>query len=267
MDIFIKPIMLGIVEGITEFLPVSSTGHLLIAEQLLKSHETDAFNVLIQVGPIIAVTVVFWKHILKLFAGLGDRATRDELIKLGSCFMLTGIAGLIVKKLGFTLPESIVPIAAATLIGAFVIFFAEWKVKGKELGDTITWGIVVAVAAGQILAAVFPGTSRSGAAVIACLLLGLSRPSAVRFSFLVGIPTMFAAGALEIYKEGVKEGHAAALAAPEALIAFAVATITAWIVVVWLLRYVQKNTFIPFAWYRVVLGCGMIGLLSLGILR
>jgi undecaprenyl-diphosphatase len=266
MHEFINAIILGIVEGVTEFLPVSSTGHLLIAEHLLRVHMTDAFNVLIQVGPIVAVTLVFWKRIWELLTGFKNALLRDELIKLAACFILTGIVGFGAKKLGLKLPETVVPIAIATLAGAFVIFWAEWRTKGKTLGEVITWPVVVAVAAGQILAAVFPGTSRSGAAIIAALLLGLSRPAAVRFAFLVGIPTMFAAGGLQLH-EAIKAGQAAQLTSAPAITAFVFATVTAWLAVVWLLRYVQSRTFVPFAWYRIGLGIVMIALLAAGMMK
>lgn len=260
----LNAVILGIVEGITEFLPVSSTGHLLIAESLLKCRESDAFNVLIQVGPIVAVTLVFWKHIMKLLTGLGDPQTRDELLKLVTSFVLTGIGGLIAKKMGLKLPETLMPIAVATLVGGVVIFLVEMRAKGRVLSEKITWWVAIAVAAGQLLAAVFPGTSRSGATVMAALLLGLSRPAAVRFAFLVGIPTMFAAGALQL-KEAVSAGQTPALIAPEAITAFVIATITAWLAVVWLLKFVQSNNFIPFAWYRVGLGIVMFALMALKV--
>ena len=262
---FLHSVILGIVEGITEFLPVSSTGHLLITEHLLNVHKSDAFNVLIQVGPIVAVTLVFWKDILGFITGFRDKATRGELTKLVVSFMLTGIAGLIAKKAGLELPENVLHIAMATILGAFVIFWIEQRVKGKTLSDTVTWRVAVAVAAGQMLAAVFPGTSRSGAAIMAALLLGLSRPKAVRFAFLVGIPTMFAAGGLQI-KEAIDAGQVAELTNPAAIAAFIVATVTAWLSVVWLLRFVQRNTFVAFAWYRLGLGAVMIALLALGVM-
>lgn len=266
MDHFINAIILGIVEGITEFLPVSSTGHLLIAESLLKSHQSDAFNVLIQVGPIVAVTLVFWNHIVGLITGFGNAEKRNEVIKLAASFLLTGIGGLIITKMGLKLPETVLPIAIATLVGGAVIFFIEQHAKKRTLSDVITWPIAIAVALGQLLAAVFPGTSRSGAAVMAALLLGLARPTAVRFAFLVGIPTMFAAGALKI-KETIDLGQSAALLTPEAITAFIVATVTAWLSVVWLLKYVQKKDFIPFVWYRFALGFVMLGLLATNMLK
>jgi len=266
MEHFVNAIILGIVEGITEFLPVSSTGHLLIAEGLLKSKQSDAFNVLIQVGTIVAVTLVFWKYILGLITGLGNAQKRDEVIKLGASFILTGIGGLIATKLGLKLPETVLPIAIATLLGGVAIFFIERHAKKLTLTDAVTWPVAIAVALGQLLAAVFPGTSRSGAAVMAALLLGISRPSAVRFAFLVGIPTMFAAGGLKI-KETVQAGQGAALTSPETLIAFVVATVTAWLSVLWLMKFVQTKNFIPFAWYRLVLGCALIGLMAANVVK
>jgi undecaprenyl-diphosphatase len=266
MNGFIDAVVLGLVEGLTEFLPVSSTGHLLIAEGLLKSQQSDAFNILIQIGPIVAVTLVFWKYILSLLTGIGNPEKRDELLKLSVSFLLTGIGGLIAKKAGLSLPETVVPIAIATLVGGGIIYLIEQHAKGKKLTETVTWGVAVAVAAGQLLAAVFPGTSRSGAAVMAALVLGLARPAAVRFAFLVGIPTMFAAGAFQL-KEMMELGQGSELLKPETLTAFIVATITAWASVVWLLKFVQTRNFIPFVWYRFGLGIVLLALLSSNIIQ
>jgi len=262
----IDAIILGLVEGITEFLPVSSTGHLLIVQSLLKNQQTDAFNIAIQMGPILAVTVVFWKHLWELATGLRNPAKRDEAIKLCASFGLTGAAGLVAKKMGLELPEHVLPVALATLIGALVIFWVERKARSTKASETITWGIVVVVAIGQVLAMVFPGTSRSGAAVMAALLLGLSRPAAVRFAFLVGIPTLLAAGCLEI-KEAVEKGQAASLLSLESIVAFVIATVTAWLSVVWLLKFVQTRDFKPFAWYRLALGGVLLALVAAGILH
>jgi undecaprenyl-diphosphatase len=262
----IDAIILGLVEGITEFLPVSSTGHLLITQAILGRQQSDAFNIAIQMGPIIACTLVFWRHILELVTGFHKPDNRDEVFKLLASFGLTGAAGLIAKKLGMELPETVLPVALATLIGAFVIFAVERRAHSHTLSNTITWGVAVAVACGQVLAMVFPGTSRSGAAVMAALLLGLARPAAVRFAFLVGIPTLLSAGCLEL-KDAIEAGQGAALLSAESLVAFAVATITAWISVVWLMKFVQKSDFKVFAWYRLVLGCALIALVIAGILK
>jgi len=222
--------------------------------------------VLIQVGPIIAVTLVFWRHILDLLTGWNTPSKRDELTKLAASFLITGVLGFTAKKLGMKLPETLIPIAFATLVGGFVILWAEQRAHKRRLTDTITWGIAIAVGLGQVLAAIFPGTSRSGATVIAALLLGMARPSAVRFAFLVGIPTMFAAGGLQI-KEAIKAGQSAVLLAPETLVAFAVATVTAWISVVWLLKFVQSRDFKPFAYYRIALGTLLLCLVASGVMQ
>jgi undecaprenyl-diphosphatase len=262
MDI-ISAIILGIVEGITEYLPISSTGHLLTAEHLLNIKTSDAFNVLIQIGPILAVCLVYWKDIISLFAGLKDADTRDEFIKLSVTFILTSILGLMAKIFGLKLPETVLPIALALVIGGVIIFIAEYLVKGKKLSTKYTWGMVFAVAISQLVAAIFPGTSRSGAVVVAALILGISRVSAVRFAFLVGIPTMLAAGAIQL-KEAIELGQQAELYAPTTLVAFAVATITAWFSVVWLLKFVQTNTFKPFGWYRIIFGVILLALIAVG---
>jgi len=262
----IDAILLGLVEGITEFLPVSSTGHLLITQAILGRQQTDAFNIAIQMGPIIACTLVFWKHIVELITGFNKPENRSEVIKLIASFGLTGVVGLVAKHFGLKLPETVLPVAIATLVGAFVIFAVERRAHSRILSNNITWAVAIAVAGGQVLAMVFPGTSRSGAAVMAALLVGLARPSAVRFAFMVGIPTLLAAGCLEL-KEAIQAGQGAALLSTESMVAFAVATVTAWISVVWLMKFVQTRDFKPFAWYRLVLGTVLIALVIAGVLR
>ena len=244
-----EAIIIGLVEGLTEFLPISSTGHMLIAEAFLQNRYSDAFYVLIQVGPIAACTLVFWKDILAL--------NKDYIIKLFAAFFITGIGGLIAKKCGLKLPETIFPVTLAVLIGAFVIFAVEYKSKKRTLNSNLTWAVAVAVAIGQLSAAIFPGASRSGMAIMGALIVGFARPDAVRFAFLVGIPTMFAAGSYELFKE-IKAGNTQDLVSPEAIVAYFVATISAWLSVVWLMKFVQTKNFIPFAWYRVALGIALL---------
>jgi undecaprenyl-diphosphatase len=254
-----EAIIIGLVEGLTEFLPVSSTGHMLIVEHIMGSKQSDAFNVLIQVGPIIAVALVFWRDILNFLTKWKDPAQRDYVYKLAAAFALTGVGGFIAKKIGLKLPEEILPVAMALVMGAFVIFVVESRAKRMQLNSSITWGIVVAVAAGQLLAAIFPGASRSGMAIMGALMLGLARPEAVKFSFLVGIPTMLAAGGYQLLS-AVKAGETQDLLTPEALVAYTVATVTAWLTVVWLLKFVQTRNFIPFAWYRIALGLALFAI-------
>ena len=253
----LESLLLGFVEGMTEFFPVSSTGHLLLVESWLHIHKSDAFNVLIQVGPILAVAVVFYKSILSLLTDLRNPTTRDELAKLIACVGIIGVGGLLMKKLGLELPETPTPVAIALLVGGVAIFAVEAYAKRQNLRDGLGWNAVFAVAAGQLLAAAFPGTSRSGAAVLAAMLFSTARPAAVRFAFLSGIPIMIAAGGLEL-KDAAKTGELATLFTLETLAAFAVATVVAFATVVWLMRWVQTKDFRPFGYYRIVVGLLML---------
>ncbi len=254
MPDWIVVIILGIVEGITEFIPVSSTGHLLIAEKLLHVHKSDLFNVVIQCGAVIAVLPLFPQRLYKFVFELRDKETQSYLLKIFTAFAITGVGGLILKHYKVKLPEELTPVAWALLIGGVAFVAAEFFLRGKKLSSEITWTIVLAVGLGQLVAAIFPGTSRSGSTILFSLLLGLSRPAATEFSFLVGIPTMLAAGGLEIFK-GMR--HPEPLAPHEnwglLLLATAVAAVVSFIAVKWLLRYVQTHTFTVFGWYRIVL--------------
>jgi undecaprenyl-diphosphatase len=253
----IDSIILGLVEGATEFIPVSSTGHLLVAEHLLGAHRGEAFNVLIQVGPILASALVLRHRLARWFLQFSDPAVRAEVFQVLFAFLVTGLGGFILEKAGLKLPESILPVAVATLVGAPVIFLIERHATTHPPRGGFSWSLAIAIAAAQLLAAAFPGTSRSGACVMAGLLIGASRPAAVEFSFLVGIPTMLAAGGYKLVKE-FKHGGAGELATADSVVAFAVATVVAFFVVRWLLDYVRSSTFIPFAWYRLALGIGLL---------
>ena len=187
-------IILGIVEGITEFIPISSTGHLLIAEKLLHVAKSDLFNVVIQCGAVIAVLPLFPQRLYKFVFELGDKETQGYLLKMLTAFIITCIGGFIIDKQGIKLPEQLAPVAWALLLGGVAFIVIEFFLRGKKLNTEVTWTIAVAVGLGQLVAAVFPGTSRSGSTIMFCLLLGLARPAATEFSFLVGIPTMLAAG-------------------------------------------------------------------------
>jgi undecaprenyl-diphosphatase len=254
MPDWIAVVILGIVEGITEFLPVSSTGHLLLTEHVLKVRQSDLFNIVIQCGAVIAVLPLFPQRLYKFVFEWRQKETQDYLLKILAAFVITGAAGFILDKKGFKLEENPVPIAWALLIGGVAFLAIEWHLRGKKLSADITWPIVFAVALGQLLAAVFPGSSRSGSTILLSLLLGLSRPAATEFSFLVGIPTMLAAGALKIFKA---VHHPDPLAPHEnwglVLLATAIASVVSFIAVKWLLRYIQTHTFNVFGWYRVAL--------------
>ena len=254
MNDWIIALILGIVEGITEFIPVSSTGHLLVAERMMHIEKSDLFNIVIQCGAVIAVLPLFPERIYKFIFEWRQKETRDYLLKILVAFGITGVAGLIIDKHGFKLPESPTPIAIALLVGGLAFLAVEFFLRGKKLGTEITWTIAVAVAIGQLIAATCPGASRSGATIVFCLLLGLNRSAATEFSFLVGIPTMMAAGGWKIFQSF---HHPDALAPKEdwGLLIFTsvVAAIVSFVAVKWLLRYVQTHTFNLFGFYRIAL--------------
>ena len=254
MPDWIAVVILGIIEGITEFIPVSSTGHLLLAEHLLKVHESDLFNIVIQCGAVIAVLPLFPQRIYKFVFEWRQKETQDYLLKMLAAFVITGAVGFVLVKKGFRLEENPVPIAWALLIGGVAFLAIEWWLRGKKMRNEITWPIVFAVAVGQLIAAVFPGSSRSGSTILLALLLGLNRPAATEFSFLVGIPTMLAAGGLTIFKA---LHHPVANAPHEnwglVLLATVIASVVSFIAVKWLLRYVQTHTFNVFGLYRIAL--------------
>ena len=252
-------VLLGVIEGLTEFLPVSSTGHLLLVENSrLLPQQSELFNVVIQAGAVLAVFFAFSGRIKRLLLTLRERETRDYLIKLIVAFGITGVGGLLAKKAGFTLPKSLGPVAWATLIGGVLILVIEWWVRRRQLGPRITWTIAVAVGLAQLLAAVFPGTSRAGATIIFALALGLNRPVATEFSFLLGIPTLLVASAYEIFRDLKHPGLDTPTNWSMVLLGSIVSAIVAFAVVKWLVRWVQTHTFVAFGWYRIALGLLMI---------
>jgi undecaprenyl-diphosphatase len=233
-------------------LPISSTGHLLVAEHWLGAR-SDTFNVVIQAGAILAVTLIYRQRLWQLATGLRDAQNRDYAAKLAVAFLITAVLGFIVTKLGFKLPERITPVAWAFVIGGVWMIAAEYFAAKRPDDAKVSWLVAILVGLAQIVAAIFPGTSRSAATIFIAMLAGTSnRPAATEFAFLVGIPTMFAASGYELLK-AVKAGDVhedwTAL-----IIAFVVSTITAFVAVKWLLGYIRSHNFMPFAIYRIVLG-------------
>ncbi len=262
MPDWIAVVLLGIVEGVTEFLPVSSTGHLLIAERWLHIHQSDLFNIVIQSGAVLAVIPLFRQRFNQFLFRWRERATQDYALKIVLACVLTGGPGYLLEKRGFKLPEELQPVAWALLIGGIGFVVIEAWLRGKSLREQVTWAVAIAVGLGQIVAAVFPGASRSGTTILLCLLLGLARPAATEFCFIVGIPTMLAAGGLKIFKA---LHHPPPGVAPEhwgmVLLGFVVSAVVSFIAVKWLLRYVQTHTFTAFGWYRI----GLALLIAIGI--
>src|SRR6185369_11836041 len=149
-------IISGIVEGMTEFIPVSSTGDLLIAEKILRVYQSDLFNVVIQCGAVIAVLPLFPQRLYKFVFELGDRETQDYLLKIFTAFVITGVGGLALKHFKVKLPEELTPVAWALLIGGIAFVAVEFFLRGKKLNNEITWTVVFAVGLAQLVAAIFP---------------------------------------------------------------------------------------------------------------
>lgn len=253
--------VLGIIEGITEFLPISSTAHLLIAEHWLP-RQSDLFNIVIQSGAVIAVLPVFPDRLRQFIFRWREKAVRDYALKLLLAFVVTGVGGLILDKSGFKLPETLTPVAWAMFLGGIAFLLVERWLRGRSTHPSVTWTVAALVGAAQLVAAVFPGTSRSGATILLMLLFGISRPAATEFSFLVGVPTMLAAGGLKIF-EALR--HPSPNAMPEhwgmVAVAFLVSGVISFIAVKWLLRYIQTHTFVLFGWYRIALAGFLFALL------
>ena len=254
MPAWLAVTILGIIEGVTEFLPISSTGHLLLVENAgWLPRQSDLFNITIQSGAALAVLLAFGGRLRDLLGRWDEPAARAYLMKLALAFVITGAGGLAIKRLGFGLPKETAPIAWATLIGGVAILAVEWSLRARPSVSQVSWAMAVAVAMGQLLAAMFPGTSRSAATILLIMLLGLSRPVATEFSFLVGVPTLLAAGGLEMMQA---LRHSTGPPTDWGLLALGtlVSAVTAFAAVRWLLRWIQTHSFVPFGWYRVALG-------------
>ena len=267
MTDLLAALLLGIIEGITEFLPISSTGHLLIAERWL-GHRSDLFNVSIQAGAILAVVAIYRQRLWGIAVGFRQRENYDYAIKLGVAFGVTAVGGLLVKQLGWELPDDVRPIAWALILGGVWMLLAEHFAakRAAALGERteITWTVAILVGIAQVIAGVFPGTSRSGATIFVALLAGTtSRVAATEFAFLVGIPTMFAATGYELLSV-FKDGGGANEDWGALAVAFVASAITAFVAVKWLLVYIQTHRFTAFAVYRFVLGAALLMIIPPG---
>ncbi|MDZ4788055.1 MAG: undecaprenyl-diphosphate phosphatase [Blastochloris sp.] len=258
MPEWLQTIILGIIEGITEFLPISSTGHLIIAQHFFGEVRSEFFNIGIQSGAVLAVVLIYWRKILTLIVEWKQPANFSYLLKGAAAFAITVVLALVCKKLGFQLPDDPEPIAWAVLIGAFLIFAAEYHLKSRKPIEHITWIIAISIGLAQVVAAIFPGSSRSGCTIMLAMLLGTSRVAATEFSFLLGIPTLLAASGYSFISELKEKGSLPAQEYQQFALGFVVSTIVAFLAVRWLLNYIRTKDFIPFAWYRLALGTGLL---------
>ena len=252
---------MGIVEGVTEFLPISSTGHLILAGSVLgfTDAKSKVFDIAIQTGAILAVILVYWERIRGTVASL----PRESQAQTFSLNVVIGVLPAIV--LGLLLGGAIQAhlfkpqvVAAALIVGGFIILWAERRqqqaVRIHEVDDMKGWD-ALKVGLAQCVALI-PGMSRSGATIIGGMLLGLSRRTATDFSFYLAIPTLVGAGAYSLWKQR-------ALLSMGDLPMFGIGLffsfISAWVCVRWLLRYIASNSFVPFAWYRILFGLAVLG--------
>jgi undecaprenyl-diphosphatase len=266
--LLIKAAILGIVEGLTEFLPISSTGHLIMAEDLLNFNDEKGkvFEIVIQFAAILAVCWEYRAKIMTVAAGLsGDRASQRFAMNLFIAFLPAAVLGLLFAKAIKAHLFAPVPVALAFIIGGIVILWAE-KREHKitvQSADDMGWKDALKVGCAQAFALI-PGTSRSGATIIGGLLFGLSRKAATEFSFFLAIPTLTAA---TLY-EAVKYRH---LFHAEDIGILAVGNITsfisAFLCVRWLLRYISHHDFTVFAWYRIAFGLVVLGTDYAGIVN
>ncbi|AGU50804.1 undecaprenyl-diphosphatase UppP [Variovorax paradoxus B4] len=258
MDIvlLVKAAVMGIVEGLTEFLPISSTGHLILAGSLLGFDDDKAkvFDIAIQTGAIFAVILVYWQKIHSTVVALPRQPKARRLaINVVLGFIPAVVLGLVFGKMIKAHLFTPVVVASTFIIGGFIILWAEKRPPGSvriEHVDDMTMWDALKVGLVQCFAMI-PGTSRSGSTIIGGMLLGLSRQAATDFSFFLAIPTLIGAGAYSLYKERALLSVADI---PLFSVGLVFSFISAWLCVRWLLKYISTHDFIPFAWYRIAFG-------------
>jgi undecaprenyl-diphosphatase len=254
--LLLKVVTLGIVEGLTEFLPISSTGHLILVGTLLDFNDArgKAFEVVIQTGAMLAIIWEYRARFLGLFKALtGDAAALAFARNLAIAFLPAAVLGLLFSKLIKAYLFQPVPVALAFIVGALVILWVERKPHTARIETVDAMSALDALKLGLAQAlALIPGTSRSGATIIGGLLFGLSRKAATEFSFFLAVPTLLAAGVYDLYKQrdllGVSD-------VPVFLVGSIAALVSAFFCVRWLIRFVSGHDFRPFAWYRIAFGC------------
>ncbi|MET3493152.1 undecaprenyl-diphosphate phosphatase [Variovorax boronicumulans] len=259
MDIvlLVKAAVMGIVEGLTEFLPISSTGHLILAGSLLGGfgdNRGKVFEIAIQTGAIFAVILVYWQKIKSTVVALprqpkAQRLALNILIGFLPAVVLGLLFGKVIKAHLF-IPTVV---ASTFIIGGFIILWAEKRPPGSvrvEHVDDLTHWDALKVGLVQCFAMI-PGTSRSGSTIIGGMLLGLSRQAATDFSFFLAIPTLIGAGVYSVYKE---RALLSAADIPLFAVGLVFSFISAWLCVRWLLKFISTHNFIPFAWYRIAFG-------------
>jgi undecaprenyl-diphosphatase len=253
----LKAAVMGVVEGLTEFLPISSTGHLILAGSLLGGFDTErgkVFEIAIQTGAIFAVILVYWQRLSTTVTRLGSsRDAQRFVLNVLIGFLPAVVLGLAFGKTVKAHLFTPVIVASAFIVGGLIILWAERRPASSvrvSSVDDMTPLDALKVGLVQCFAMV-PGTSRSGSTIIGGMLMGLSRQTATDFSFFLGIPTLIGAGVYSLYKE---RAHLSTADMPMFLVGLVFSFLSAWLCVRWLLRYVATHNFVPFAWYRIAFG-------------
>src|SRR3954452_6802838 len=269
MPILLIAIILGIVEGVTEFIPVSSTGHLILATELLgfDAERWSAFNVIIQLGAILAIVVLYWRTFWAVLEGLikanpmSWRFVRNILI----AFLPSAILGfLLINKIELLLGNAVV-VAIAFILGGIAILVIERVVKQTDIVGVAEMPLKTVIGVGFIQClAMIPGVSRSGATILGGLSLGVERRTAAEFSFFLAIPTMVGATALELVKHhDTLVAGASGVGFGAVAVGFIVSFVVAIVVVKTFVHYISRHGFAPFAWYRIAVGAAALAWLSM----
>lgn len=262
---FIKAIILGIVEGITEWLPISSTGHMILVDQFLVLNTTDAFKdmffVVIQLGAILAVVVMYFKRLIPFTLKGGFKLDMDKIsmwLKILVASIPAGVVGILFDDVFTRLFYNYQTVAIMLILFGILFIIVENKNRNQipivKSIDRINYRLAFAIGVFQLIAAVFPGTSRSGATIVGALMLGVSRTVATEFTFFLAIPAMFGASALKMVKffmnGQVMSGSEIGILLTGMIVAFVVSILA----INFLVGYIKKNDFKVFGWYRIVLG-------------
>ena len=257
--LLVKAAIMGIVEGLTEFLPISSTGHLILAGALLGFDDEKAkvFDIAIQTGAIFAVILVYWQKIRSTLIALPtDKQAQQFALNVLIAFIPAVILGLLFGKAIKANLFTPTVVATTFILGGFVILWAEKRQASNpaltriDSVDAMGWRDALKVGLVQCLAMI-PGTSRSGATIIGGMLMGLSRKAATDFSFFLAMPTLMGAGGYSLYKERALLSVADV---PMFAVGLVFAFVSAWLCIRWLLKYISSHSFVPFAWYRIAFG-------------
>jgi undecaprenyl-diphosphatase len=260
-------VLLGIVEGLTEFIPVSSTGHLLVAQHLL-GIDWDVFTVVIQLGAVLAVVVIFWRKFWDVLVGLpASRDAQRFALNIIVAFVPSVIFAVLLNKwIQTTLMNAkyALPVIAASWIigGILILLFERLAPAPRHLdADRLPLRIAFYIGLFQVLSILFPGTSRSGATILGAEMIGVERSAATNFTFYLAVPTMLGATVFELYKKGGQLTRADTM---NIAAGFVVAFIVAFVVIKAFLAIVSRYGLKPFGWYRIAAGAVLIAALALG---